>query len=347
MIVALLLAGLLTISLFANLGLLLSNSLPDLGAGGGGGGAGMRRMPLEEMVVEPSSGRDKIAQIDVTGMIANMQLDASGLTMVKYIENQFERAGTDDAVKAVLLKVDSPGGEVMASDDIYKIIKEFQEEYDKPVVASMGNLAASGGYYVSAPCAWIVANELTMTGSIGVIMQTYNLRRLMDRYGVVPMTFKSGKHKDMLSMSKKPEEIDNEERKIVEDFINTTFTRFKDVIRTGRETALEINEGAGRELVEDWEKYADGRILDGTKAYELGLVDELGGIDVAIARAEQLAGIENARIVRYNRPFNLGSLFGILGKAPSSETTVKLDLGIRLPELKVGQPYYLPSMYAE
>ncbi len=347
MIVAILLAGLLTLSLFFNLGLLLTNSLPDLG--GATASHGSRRMQLEEMTVEPSAtaSRDKIALIEVSGMIADFQLDPSGLTLVKFIGNQFEKAGKDDAVKAVLLKVDSPGGEVLASDNIYKIIKKFQEDYDKPVVASMGNLAASGGYYVSAPCTWIVANELTMTGSIGVIMQSYNLRGLMDRYGVVPMTFKSGKHKDMLSMSKKPSEIDGEERKIVEDFIKMTYEKFKTVIKDGRAFAQERTKGAGRKLADNWENFADGRILNGQQAYDLGLVDELGGMDTAIAKAQQLAGIQDAKVVRYNRPFDIGSLFGLFGKAPSSETTVKVDLGIRLPELKVGQAYYLPSYYTE
>src|SRR4029077_17430498 len=134
--------------------------------------------------------------------------------------DQLKIVGRDHAVKAVLLKVDSPGGEVMASDDISRAISEFQDKYQKPVVAAMGSLAASGGYYVSAPCQWIVANELTMTGSIGVIMSTFNYRGLLDKVGVFPQVYKSGRFKDMLRGSKRPEEIEPEERQMIQAMID-------------------------------------------------------------------------------------------------------------------------------
>src|SRR4029450_5729008 len=114
------------------------------------------------------------------------------------VEEQFRRAAEDKRVKAVILKVNSPGGEVLASDDIYNIIEKFQNKTQKPVVAAMGSLAASGGYYVSAPCQWIVANEMTITGSIGVILHSFNYRGLMDKVGLRPVVYKSGKLKDML-----------------------------------------------------------------------------------------------------------------------------------------------------
>ena len=127
--------------------------------------------------------------------------------MVDVIQAQLDRAKDDKHVKAVILKVDSPGGEVMASDQINKAIVKFQEDSKKPVVCSMGSLAASGGYYISAPCRWIVADDLTITGSIGVIMHGYNYRGLMDKVGVLPMTFKSGKYKDMLSPDRSTNDI--------------------------------------------------------------------------------------------------------------------------------------------
>src|SRR5208283_4872817 len=95
------------------------------------------------------------------------------MDFVTYIKEQFKAAESDSDVKAVILKVNSPGGEVMASDEVYNIIRKFQDKSGKPVVVSMGSLAASGGYYISAPCRWIVADELTITGSIGVIMHNY------------------------------------------------------------------------------------------------------------------------------------------------------------------------------
>src|SRR5262245_27387494 len=142
---------------------------------------------LQEVTLEHNRGSDKIAVIPVEGIITSSGVDGPGYNMVRLIEDQLKLAAKDDRVKAVLLKVNSPGGEVLASDDIYNAILKFQNEHNKPVVASMGSLAASGGYYVSAPCRWIVANELTITGSIGVIMHGYNYRGLMNKVGLRPM----------------------------------------------------------------------------------------------------------------------------------------------------------------
>src|SRR5581483_9776541 len=136
---------------------------------------------------------------------------------------------------------DSPGGEVLAADEISRAVSEFQDKSAKPVIVSMGSLAASGGYYVSAPCEWIVANELTITGSIGVIMHGYNYRGLLDKIGVRPEVFKSGKYKDMLSGSKSPEEITPEEKQMVQALINETYGKFKSVVAEGRQAAYQSN----------------------------------------------------------------------------------------------------------
>ena len=168
---------------------------------------------LEEATTEDNDASSKIAVIEVAGIITGRALDQGGFSMVDVIKAQLKRAEEDDRVKAVILKVDSPGGEVLASDEISRAIADFQtKRRGKPVVCSMGNLAASGGYYVAAPCRWIVANGLTITGSIGVIMSTWNYRGLMDKVGLRPETFKSGKYKDMLSGSREPESITDEER---------------------------------------------------------------------------------------------------------------------------------------
>ena len=172
------------------------------------------------MVIRKGEGKAKIALVDVKGLISSYTFDSSGRGLVVGIQEQLALAGKDDDVKAVILRVDSPGGEVLASDEIYKAIRAFQQKYRKPVVASMESLAASGGYYVSAPCRLIVANELTITGSIGVIMQGYNYRGLLDKIGVQPMVFKSGRNKDMLSSTKPTSEITPEEKKMVQDLID-------------------------------------------------------------------------------------------------------------------------------
>src|SRR5690242_15201400 len=168
--------------------------------------------------------------------------------MVEIIKAQLKHAEDDSHVKAVLLKVDSPGGEVLASDEINRALSDFQKKARKPVVASMGNLAASGGYYVSAPCRWIVANDLTITGSIGVIMHSYNYRGLMNKVGLRPETYKSGKFKDMLSGDRDPEEIPPQEREMIQSLINETYGKFKDVVADGRKRAADLNKGEGRKL---------------------------------------------------------------------------------------------------
>ena len=249
----------------------------------------------------------------------------------------------------MILKVDSPGGEVLASDEIYLLIERFQKENkDIPVIASMGSLAASGGYYVSAPCRWIVANELTMTGSIGVIFHSYNYRGLMDKVGIRPEITKSGKLKDMMSGEKLPEEELPEEKKIMQGLINESYARFKAVVRNGRRNAADLNEKenveGGRVLSANWQEFADGRILSGNQALEIGLVDELGNFDVAVERAQTLAGIEQARLVSYMPPMRFPGLFSLLGQ--SGAKTVKVDLGFPLQSpLPQGRLYFISPLH--
>ncbi len=307
------------------------------------------RPHLHEVLVKAADTRDKIAVIDVDGVISGDPVDYQGTTLVSHIEDQLERAADDDLVKAVLLKINSPGGEVLASDEIYKLVMEFQEEHDKPVIATMGTVAASGGYYVAAPCRWIVCHDLTITGSIGVIMQSYNWRGLFDKVGVRPQVFKSGQMKDMMSPDKAVEDITVEERRIVQDLVNETFGRFKDVVNEGRALAHsrnEDNEGEtpekGRALARNWEEFADGRLLSGKEAWKLGLVDELGDFNAAVKRAQKLAGLEEARLIQYFRPASFGSLFRLLGQG--EESKVKLDLGVRLPQIRSGLYYLAPNL---
>ena len=297
------------------------------------------REHLEEVTFENNQSKNKIAVLDITGIISSEPWDRSTHNLVDLISDQLRLAGEDDSAKAVVLRVDSPGGEVLASDDIYRAIANFEKDYRKPVVASMGGLAASGGYYVSAPCQWIVANELTITGSIGVIMHSYNYRGLLNKVGVRPEVFKSGRFKDMLSGEKNEDEILPEEKQMVQALIDETFKKFKQVVADGRKYAHEHNGSGGRELAERWEDYADGRVLSGKQAYDLGFVDELGNFDTAVERARDLARINNANLVQYERPFDLGNLFRLFGETESR--AVKIDLGVQLPKLQVGRLYFL------
>ncbi len=297
---------------------------------------------LQEAWLKDNNSRNKIAVIPIEGIITSQSYGRNGFNMVDVIEDQLNRATKEQSVKAVILKVNSPGGEVLASDDIYHLIEKFQNKSGKPVVAAMGSLAASGGYYVSAPCRWIVANEMTITGSIGVIMHGYNFRGLMDKVGVRPEVFKSGKFKDMMSPDKREQDITQEERDIIQSMVNETFDKFKSVVAAGRGNAGKLNgssTGQGRPLTENWQQYADGRILSGKEALRYGFVDELGNFDAALARAQKLAKINDANLVQYEQIFDLGDIFGIFGKG--EPRTLKIDVGIDAPKLQMGRLYFL------
>jgi len=308
-----------------------------------------RSRSLEEVVLEQTNGDNKIAVITVDGIIADRDVDRSSMTLVDFVSEQLKSAGRDKDVKAVILKVDSPGGEVLASDEISTAIRKFQDDTHKPVVASMGSLAASGGYYISAPCRWIVANDMTLTGSIGVIIDTWNYRGLMDKVGIRPHVFKSGRFKDMLSGEREPdtdklspEEQKNrqEEDRMVQSLIDETYNKFKTVVRTGRTEAAKENGGRGQVLAKDWEDYADGRVLSGQGALALGFVDELGDFDAAVKRSEILAGISSASLVEYRVIVDFQSvLTHLFGK--SEVPALKVDLGLAPPQLEAGRPYYI------
>jgi len=310
----------------------------------GGGPRGSSGPTLQEVVVEDNRSRNKIAMVDLTGIITSTAWDRSGYNLVRLVRDQLRMAGEDDRVHAVLLTIDSPGGEVLASDEIARAIGDFQERYGKVVVASMQSLAASGGYYTAVPCRWIVAHELTLTGSIGVLMQGYNYRGLMDKLGVRPEVFKSGRFKDMLRGDKLEHEITAEEREMAQALVDETFARFKQVVRSGRQAAARVNGERGRALADNWEEYADGRILTGQQAYEVGFVDELGNQETALERARQLSGITHANLIRYQRQLDFGSLFRLLGR--TEPATVKVDLGFEVPPLEAGRLYFLaPSPF--
>lgn len=302
---------------------------------------------LREQVLRDANTSDKVAVVDLQGVIAGDTL-GRGVSSVELIRRQLAHIAEDGSVKAVILRVDSPGGEVLASDEIYRALREFQDSNSIPVVATLGSVAASGGYYVSAPCQWIVAHPLTMTGSIGVIFRGYNYRELMDKVGVRPKVVKSGRLKDMFSGDKRPEDELPEETEILEGLVSESFTRFKQVIRDGRAWSLAANAGTanpGRELAAEWENFADGRILSGGQALELGLVDELGTFDTALARALSLAEIDQARVIRYQMRPVWNDLFSLWGESRSGKVTVALE-GWDLPsDLPSGRLYFISPLH--
>jgi protease-4 len=340
MVVALIALVLLGFSLLINLSQFAGGLVSMKGVSSPQRMAGPR---LDEVLLEDNGSANKIAVLDVEGIITSRPIDSSGFTMVDLLKLQLERAKNDRRVKAVVLRVDSPGGEVLASDEIYRAIHDFQENSDKPVIASMGNLAASGGYYVSAPCRWIVANEMTITGSIGVIMHTWNYRSLMDKVGLRPEIYKSGEFKDMLSGARKPEEITQEERDMVQALINETYERFQSVIAEGRSRSHELNQDSGRELVEGWQNYADGRVMSGSQAQELGFVDSLGNFRDAVKQALVIAEADDANLIKYQQRYDLSDFLRIFGQAESK--VIKVDLGVEAPKLEAGKLYFLSPTF--
>ena len=211
------------------------------------------------------------------------------------VREQLNRAERDAAVKAIVIRVESPGGTVAACQEILNAM----EKVTKPIVISMGETAASGGYYISMKADKIVALPGTLTGSIGVISQIPNIQGLYDKLGIKIETFKGGKYKDMYGGTR---ELTPEEKQIMQEMTDLYYDQFVKVVAEGRN----LDENRVREL-------ATGQLYPGTQAKELGLVDELGGLQAAIDSAANLAGI-TAPAVEYYRPQPsslLESLFGL------------------------------------
>ncbi|RLJ71254.1 protease-4 [Hydrogenivirga caldilitoris] len=243
---------------------------------------------------------DRVAIVKIAGVIVNP------LPTVKKIE----KLRKDKSVKALVIRVDSPGGSVGASQEIYRAIERFRAE-GKPVVVSMGNVAASGGYYVSAPADYIFANPGTITGSIGVIIQHVAYKELMEKIGVKATAIKTGKFKDTLNPFR---ELTPEEKKYLQETINEAYEQFIQAILKYR--GKKISEDKLREV-------ADGRVMTGEKAKELGLVDEVGGLEDAVEKAKELAGVPKAR-----------EFF-----VPEEKTLLQKVLGGEIEELKVLNSY--------
>ncbi len=346
MIFAIILLVLLFISLFGNFTQFISHAFSSGFSRSGFRTSMMREVGprLEECVLKDNDARSKIAVVTINGIITDNARNQTGNNMVDVIKAQLDHAKDDDRVKAVILKVDSPGGEVMASDEINKAVADFQDKSHKPVVCSMGSLAASGGYYVSAPCRWIVANELTITGSIGVILHTWNYRGLMDKVGLAPVTYKSGLYKDMLSGERNTNEIPAEERVMVQGLIDETYQKFKNVVADGRNAAHEKNQTEGHALINNWTNYADGRVLSGTQAFKYGFVDELGNFDDAVKATKKIAGITKANLIEYRERYDISEFLRLFGQSGAAHD-IKLDLGLEMPKLQAGQLYFLSPTF--
>jgi protease-4 len=224
--------------------------------------------------------REKVALVRIEGPIFDSKNAVEELR--DYVK--------DPSIKALVLRVDSPGGAVAPSQEIFEEVKKAASK--KKVVVSMGAIAASGGYYVSSPATRIVANPGTLTGSIGVIMEIPNLEGLLDKVGVKTQVIKSGEHKDLASAFR---ELGDEERRILQGVLDDVHDQFISDVAEGR-----------RIPVEEVRRLADGRIFTGRQALKEGLVDELGNLEDAIMISAELAGIEGEpEVVTAKKKFSI------------------------------------------
>ncbi|MDB6146899.1 MAG: hypothetical protein JWO45_563 [Spartobacteria bacterium] len=273
---------------------------------------------------------DKIALITMRGLISSSIPGSVGDSMVDDLRAALRQAREDDRVKAVVLEIDSPGGEVTASDEIYTAVTKTRER--KPVVVHMDTLAASGGYYVSCGGKFLMANDTTITGSIGVIIQTLNYEQLFNKVGLASVVFKSGQFKDMLNGARP---MTPEERALVQNFVMKTYDKFLGIVAKERNLRADTLRNT----------VADGRILSGKEALDNKLIDGLGQIEDAFSKAREMGGSPGATVVKYGPPFSLSRVFRAFGKAGDSKIQLELPKQL-VPQLESGHAYFLPSYYA-
>jgi len=249
--------------------------------------------PLHEETVE-GKGQAKILLLDLSGVLQDESVGLSlgapppRVPLLARVREELEKAEKDDRVHAVILKINSPGGTITASDILYREIKEFKARRKIPVTAAIMDVGASGGYYVALAADTIVAHPTSVTGSIGVVMLTVNAQGLMEKIGVAPLAIKSGPMKDAGSPFRA---LTPPERAVFQDVIDDMYGRFVRLIAESRK----IPEERVR-------SFADGRIYTAQQAQALGLVDRIGYLDEIVDATKKAIGVDEARIVMYHRP---------------------------------------------
>jgi protease-4 len=254
------------------------------------------------------SGEDRVAVIRVEGVILDAQQTIGDL----------KKFGESPSVKAIVLRIDSPGGGVVPSQEIHNAVRRIRAKNNKTVVASMGTVAASGGYYIAVATDRIMANPGTLTGSIGVIMELANVEGLLKKIGVESIVVKSGQHKDIGSPFR---QMSEEDRRILQTVMDDVHAQFIEAVAEGRSLK-----------VADVQPLADGRIFTGRQAKSQHLVDELGDLEDAIKLAAELAGIEGEpKVVEPRKRFSIRELLEsrLFGPLPRFD----FQTGVRLKYL--------------
>ena len=281
---------------------------------GPGTGFLIKPVPVNEALVESTVSTDpgfmvtdKVVVVDVDGLLFNQRGD--GLfgphdNPVSLFVEKIDKAEKDLQVRALVLRINSPGGGVTASDIMYRRLAQFKKERKVPVIAAIEDVGASGGYYIACGADTIMAAPTSITGSIGVIVQTFSLSGTMAKLGIDTKAITSGPMKDMGSPLKP---LSADDQKVLQEMVTEFYGRFLDIVAAGRPKMKR----------EDVKKLADGRIYTGAQAAADGLVDTVGDVKDAITEAKQRAGITAARVVMYDRPWgykaNVYSAAGVGG----------------------------------
>lgn len=254
-------------------------------------------------------GGEKIAILDVDGVISGDEspgLVLSSKNLVAETKAKLQWVRSDPEVKAVVLRISSPGGEVTACDVLYHELQRFREETRLPLIASIGDVGASGGYYIAMAAEKVFSNPTAIVGSIGVIFHHLELHELLQKVGVSASPIKSAAKKDLGSPMRA---MAPDEREILQKLVDDMYARFLEVVRAGRP-------GLTQEALVS---LADGRVFSGVQARRLGLVDEVGYLGDALREARDRAGISSPTIIRYTR-------------TPSSGANIYTALGVEAPE---------------
>lgn len=270
--------------------------------------------PLKEETVE-GKGSSKILLLDLSGMlaedVASFSLGAPPpkVPLLARVREELRKAEEDERVKALIVRINSPGGTITASDILYHELLAFKTRKKIPVIAAIMDVGASGGYYAALAADVIVANPTTVTGSIGVVMVTVNAQGLLEKIGVTPLAIKSGPMKDAGSPFRALTEA---ERAVFQGIIDDMYGRFVKLIAQSRK----MSEGRVR-------AFADGRVYTADEALRLGLVDRVAYLEDVVALARERAGLSEARVIMYHRPKEYRSnIYSATLPTPTAESTL-------------------------
>ena len=285
---------------------------------------------LQERVLE-GEGKAKILLVDISAVISEKKrskglgLD-TGASLVARIKEELQKAEKDESVKGIVVKINSPGGTVTATDTIYHELVEFKKRTGARIIACVTGLAASGGYYVASAADEIIAHPTSITGNIGVMALKFNVDQLLSKVGIQEETVKSADKKDIWSPFRPSTP---EEKEIIQTVINTLYERFVEVVFVGRRPRL------SREEVE---RLADGRIFTAEQALEVKLVDRIGYLDDAIREMKQSLKLDEARVIAYHRAGSYrGTIYSGFPQATDSNinlVSIDGDFQSLLPEVQ-------------